>query len=86
MRVEFQKSFKKAYKKANSEVQNAFNNRLILFYQNPYNPLLRNHVLVGEYKGCRSINITGDIRAIYKQVDENTTIFIALGSHSELYR
>ena len=50
-----------------------------------FNPLLNNHYLGGEYEGCRSINITGDIRAIFYIKQNSDVVFINIGSHSELY-
>lgn len=47
-------------------------------------PRLRSHALRGDYKDYRSINVTGDWRAIYRMVGE-TALFIALGTHSQLY-
>ena len=49
-----------------------------------FHPLLNNHSLGGEYNGCRSINITGDIRAIF-YVKTDVVVFINIGSHPELY-
>ncbi|GAI64559.1 unnamed protein product, partial [marine sediment metagenome] len=34
----------------------------------------------------RSINITGDWRALYSKPDKDIIIFEALGIHSQLYR
>ena len=51
----------------------------------PYDPLLRNHPLTGELAGCHSINITGDIRAIYRIVDDEMYVYQMIGSHSQLY-
>lgn len=84
MRILFKKSFKKGYKGLQLRVRDAFNERLDLFTENNFHLLLNNHSLHGEYDGCRSINITGDIRAIYYR-DCDTATFIRIGTHSELY-
>ncbi|QQS18463.1 type II toxin-antitoxin system mRNA interferase toxin, RelE/StbE family [Candidatus Saccharibacteria bacterium] len=60
--------------------------RLQLFAQDPLSPRLRNHALHTPYKGCYSIDITGDIRAIYYLVDDATALFTHIGTHSQLYR
>jgi len=42
--------------------------------------------LVGELRGYRSINITGDWRAIFMEIDGGKIIyFVAIGTHSQLY-
>ena len=61
-----------------------FKNRLMLFGQDEFNPILNNHPLKGKYQGYRSINVTGDLRAIYKR-ETNVAIFVIIGSHSRLY-
>ena len=90
MRIDFTKKFSKQLLKAPWKVQNAFKHRFDVFLSNHTHPLLRNHVLTGEYIGCRSISITGDWRAICKDMnsmeEEKCLLFIALGTHSQLYR
>lgn len=58
--------------------------RLKLFGQDKFDPILNNHSLKGKYSGYRSINITGDLRALYKISGEDVT-FVAIDSHSNLY-
>ncbi|PIS07096.1 hypothetical protein COS66_03750 [Candidatus Berkelbacteria bacterium CG06_land_8_20_14_3_00_43_10] len=80
------RDFTKDLRKQTAKVKDRAKDRLYIFCHNPFNPILYNHALTGRWKGHRSINITGDIRAIYKQIDETAVVFVALGSHSELYR
>ncbi len=53
--------------------------------QNEYHPMLNNHKLVGKYTGSRSINVTGDYRAIYEKRDSDSIYWAAIGTHSQLY-
>ena len=85
MKILLHRNFKKQYKKLTPSYQRRFKERRNLFLQNPFHPLLNNHALHRPYEGCRSINITGDIRAIYEAVGLDTVHFIALGTHPELY-
>lgn len=85
MEVRLSPRFRKQYKKADGKIKTAFNKRLRLFKDNPHDPLLNNHSLSGKFKGFRSINITGDWRAIYSKHKE-TIIFELLGTHSQLYK
>ena len=73
------------FKKQPVFIQNKFEERLDLFVENPHHPLLHSHVLHGEWMGCKSINISGDIRAVFEEFDSDSFEFIAIGSHSELY-
>lgn len=90
MDVRYDKVFRKQYRKANKNIRSAFAARLLLFHSNSFHPFLHNHALTGSYKGYRSINITGDWRALYKEVqfDDDKVIveFHLLGTHSQLYK
>jgi mRNA interferase YafQ len=79
------KSFQKQFKRLPKKTKNKAIERLRVFIVDPMDHRLHNHPLTGEWAGYRSIDITGDIRAIYKNVDERIVRFAAIGSHSELY-
>jgi addiction module RelE/StbE family toxin len=85
MVIIFSKNFTREYEKLSKSLQNKFKTRFTIFQKDIYNPLLKNHTLQGKWGGNRSINITGDIRAIYREENE-LIIFIAIGSHSDLYK
>lgn len=85
MKIRFHRHFDKQYQKLKKSEQEKARERLILFLENPFNPVLNNHPLKGKFLDYRSINITGDLRAIYKMVGENEAIFVAIDIHSHLY-
>lgn len=85
MRIFIHKNFEKKYKKLQVTEKNQFKERRDLFIVNPFHPILNNHLLMGKYKGYRSINITGDLRLIYKHIDNDTVLFIEIDTHSNLY-
>lgn len=86
MRIKYKKEFIKKYAKSPAKVQKAFDNRLRLFKEDPYHPILNNHFLTGKYKGCKSINVTGNRRAIFKESqDKSLVIFLIIGAHPQLY-
>jgi addiction module RelE/StbE family toxin len=84
MRIVYTKKFLKCLDNQPIKIQEKFQQRVVLFIRDKFNPILANHRLGGEYKGYRSINITGDIRAIFQEKNE-AVIFISVGSHSQLY-
>ena len=86
MNYQFHIHFKKAYLKLPKKLKDTVDKKLFLFAKNPYDSILNNHLLIGKYKNYRSINITGDYRAIYKEISKDKVIFVKLGSHSKLYR
>ena len=85
MFVDFHKNFKKSYKKLRKGEQTKCDERVALFVKEPFHALLDNHALTGKYKGYRSINITGDLRALYQSVSDDAVFFIIIGTHHELF-
>ena len=85
MKVKFHKNFSKSFKKLPIKIKDQFNKRLKIFLENPSNLLLNNHALHGEWRSFRSINITGDFRAVYKQLDDYIVEFVVIDTHGNLY-
>lgn len=86
MKVGFSKQFEKQYTKLLPRAKLRFQQQLDTFMNDAYDSRLLNHPLRGKYTGYRSINITGDYRAVYKMANETTVRFVAIGTHSQLYR
>ena len=88
MIILFDKKFDKRFIKQAKKVQEKFFVRLKIFGVNQFNSVLNNDKLTGKYEGCWSINVTGNHRAIYKiliEKDREIYVFIAIGTHPELY-
>ena len=83
--VRFSKKFKKQLKKLSPALQSRFIAHLSLWSKEPFNRKLNHHVLTGELAGFHSINVGGDLRALYREYDNGTTIFERIGTHSQLY-
>ncbi|MDO8604460.1 MAG: type II toxin-antitoxin system mRNA interferase toxin, RelE/StbE family [bacterium] len=79
------KHFEKKYSKLPKKIKDAFKERRNLFLKDMYNPILGTHTLHGKYKGYQSFNVTGDIRVVYKEVQEEIFLFVDIGTHPELY-
>ncbi|MBI3684971.1 type II toxin-antitoxin system YafQ family toxin [Candidatus Azambacteria bacterium] len=85
MRIELHKNFLRAYVKQPLKIKEKFKEKRNLFIEDMFHPLLNNHPLTRKYDGYRSINITGDIRAIFYVKTDGGVVFVTIGSHSELY-
>ena len=85
MRVVLHRNFVKRYKKLRTAEQKKFRERRNLFMSNPFHPLLSNHPLQGKYEGYRSFNVTGDLRVVYRNLNEEVAVFVEIGTHNELY-
>lgn len=84
MELNYSRSFKKDFKKLSQKLKIQFSERMEIFKKDYFSKILNNHCVHYPFEGCRSINITGDVRALYETVD-NTAIFVRIGTHSELY-
>ena len=85
MIIKYLPKFKKQYKKLPNAFQRQFDDRLRLFVVDPTDPRLRVHPLQGKFAGYWSININGDIRALYLVEADTIVIFALIGTHSGLY-
>lgn len=84
IRIDFTNLFNKQRKEAPLEIKVAFKETLELFLEDHDHITLRNHTLTEKYAGIRSIDVTDDWRALYREEPERI-IFVELGTHDELY-
>ena len=85
MTIRYSKKFIKQLARQHPKVQQTFRHRIQLFEEDNNNQLLYKHALKGKLEGFYSINITGDIRALYKVVGDEVYLYDMIGSHSQLY-
>ncbi len=86
MQIIFAKKFKKQYKVLPFALKERIEQKVKLFTRDSRDFSLHIHKLHSPYDGAFSMNITGDYRCIYKYVDKDCIILIAIGTHSELYK
>lgn len=84
--VLFSKRFNKQVKKLPAALQARFEAQLVLWSREPMNRKLNHHVLTGNLAGFHSINVGGDLRALYKEYDNGIVVFEKIGTHSQLYK
>lgn len=85
MKILFHKNFEKKFIKLSKSFKLKTKERILIFQNSQYDPVLNNHALHGKFVGYRSMNITGDVRIIYKMLDNNTVLLTEIGNHSKLY-
>lgn len=83
-RIEFSPIFIKRLASAPIEIKRGFREALELFSESPSHAALRSHLLTEKYAGIRSIDVTSDWRALYRNERERI-IFVDLGTHDQLY-
>ena len=84
MIVSYSKEFIRQSKKLEPSLRQKSKTQIRLFANDPWHPSLRNHALTGKHKEYRSIDITGDIRALYHS-ENDRVVFDKIGTHSQLY-
>ena len=88
MEIKYTKRFRGQYHKAGKQIKAAFAQTVDLFWADPQNPFLRNHALQDKFAGYRSIDVTEDWRAVFKETKSGARTVITfhlLGTHEELY-
>ena len=86
--VDFTNRFNRQREAAPLAIKIAFREALEIFLEDPQNDTLRNHPLnkLGKkYFGIWGIDVTSDWRALYRK-EGSRTIFLALGTHEQLYK
>lgn len=86
MNVKTTKNFDKKLQRLPARTKESFKKKVLIFLDNPFDVRLNNHRLHGSLNKYRSINITGDYRLIYEDLEENLVLLIDINTHSELYK
>lgn len=84
--IQLHKDFEKQLAKLPKKRRDKAVDTIDLFLKEPSEPSLRNHALTAEWAGYRSISAGGDLRLHFKAINDNTVLFVAVGTHSQLYK
>jgi len=79
--------FRKNYRKRilpHTNIDRKIEEKFKLFIQNPKNPELKDHRLLGSLRGFRAFSVTGDIRVVYRIIDDIVELY-DIGSHNQVY-
>lgn len=84
MKLVYHPRFKKELRNFSPDVRVQFYERGSLLLDDRSHPMIKCHALHGKYKGFLSINITGDVRAIF-YITQDEYVFVRFGTHHQLY-
>ncbi|KKR78264.1 MAG: Plasmid stabilization system [Candidatus Curtissbacteria bacterium GW2011_GWA1_40_9] len=87
MQIKHHKQFSKNFSKriaSNPKLVAQFQSRLDLFIENSDDSLLRDHKLTGKLSTYRAFSISGDIRVVYRIVDNDLWLY-DIGTHNQVY-
>ena len=88
LHIEFARSFEQQLRGVPNEIKETFLDTLVLFREDPHHPFLRNHPLKEKFAGYRSIDVTDNWRAVFKETyagDRIVITFHLIGTHEALY-
>ena len=87
--IKYQSAFKKDYKRIKKR---GYDTRLLekvvglLAEGQPLPPEYRDHVLIGDYSGCRECHIAPDWLLVYEVVERELVLYLMrTGTHSNLF-
>ena len=86
MNVDFSVTFDQQFALLTAAQKRSVKDTIELFIDDPFNDSLRNHPLRGEWARYRSISTDDDLRIHYRAVNKDTTLFVAVGNHKQLYK
>jgi len=88
MKILYKKKFAKAYRKLSPKNQLKVDATIQKFHENVRDSALRNHSLKWSYLWFRSLDVTGDIRIIFRELSDGSyevVEMVNIGTHSQLY-
>jgi len=86
MLIKFHKSWHRQAQKLRPAQKKRLKTALFLFQAEPNHPSLYNHALAGKWQDYRSISFGGDWRAHYLPRGKDEALFVAVGTHGQLYK
>lgn len=86
MTLQYRKSFQVQFSKLPETKKQLVRDALELFEEDPMHESLRNHPLKDKWVNYRSITADDDLRLHYRVINKDTALFVAAGSHDELYK
>lgn len=85
MQITYHKNYQKAFDKLPPKQQLKIVETLERFAQNPHDKSIQNHELKGNMKGLRAISAGGDLRLIFREVNNYQLVkFILVGTHNQV--
>ncbi len=86
MKIRYHKNFQKSFYKLDPKLKNKVIQKIQLFQDDVFHPLLKNHSLKGDMLGKRAFSVTGDVRIIFEEQDDYALVlFLDLGGHTQVY-
>jgi len=75
--------FKRSFKKLPPKIKKDFDQKIKMFFNDPFSPPLRTHKLKGNLTNYYSFYLRDGYRVLFDFVGENTVVLVNIGSHDD---
>lgn len=85
--VKYQRKFLKVYPirvGRDKKLRKQYDKRFNLFMAGHHGQPINDHALTGSMTGLRSFSVSGDVRVVYRELDD-VYEFIDVGTHAQVY-
>jgi addiction module RelE/StbE family toxin len=86
MKADFHQLFNEQFARLSKIQKTQALDAIELFLENPTHQDLRNHPLKKEWFRYRSITAAEDLRLHFRVLSKDRVLFVAVGSHDQLYK
>ncbi|MBI2444324.1 MAG: type II toxin-antitoxin system mRNA interferase toxin, RelE/StbE family [Candidatus Magasanikbacteria bacterium] len=83
MRIDRSSRFKRSYQKLPSPIKNSFDERIGLFFKNPFDPVLRTHKLHGNLDSYYAFCLRDGYRVLFEFADRDSILLVNIGGHDD---
>lgn len=82
----YHQTFRDQFKKLSHSQQKEVRYAISLFEEQPDHPTLRIHTLREKWQGYRTLSANPDLRVHFRILGPEQVLFVAVGTHSQLYK
>jgi len=83
MNINRSSQFKRSFKKLSTKIKRDFEQKIKIFFNNPFSPSLHTHKLKGNLADYYSFYLKNGHRVLFDFEAKNTVILVNVGSHDD---
>ena len=83
MKINRSSQFKRSFKKLSTKIKRDFEQKIKIFFNDPFSPSLHTHKLKGNLADYYSFYLKNGHRVLFDFEAENTVILVNVGSHDD---
>lgn len=83
MKINRSSRFKRSFNKLPPQIQNDFNQKIKIFFSNPFHPSLHTHKLSGNLANYYAFYLKDGYRVLFDFEESNLIVLVNVGSHDD---